>query len=152
MSRWYFSIALIIPVGLIAQPGPSNHPIESWDAARFSQYCESYIDDPSGAEGSLCRGFILGFAAGAVAVQEAVAPASNRDEFSDRAVETRAGSRLQRMNLDALPWFCLNPDTSLADIASLVLADLDSESAANALGVAAAVRRALARALPCDTD
>lgn len=152
MSRWYFALAMIIPLGLLAQPVSSNYPLEDWDGARFTEYCEAYLDDPASTEGALCRGFVLGFVAGAIAVQESVAPTSEGSEFSDRAASTRVGSRLERLSLNALPWFCLSSDTTLNDIAISALDELNARPVADAAAVAAALRRALARALPCDPN
>ena len=152
MSSWHFAIALFLPIGLVAQPGPSNHSLENWDGERFTHYCEAYLDDPASTEGALCRGFLLGFVAGAIAVQESVAPASDGDNFGERATRTRVGSRLQRLELNALPWFCLRSDSTLTDIAASALTDLNAGRTSDAPDVATAMRRALARALPCDSD
>ena len=121
-------------------------------------HCAVYEEDPEGEDGIFCVRYIQGFIDGAVVTDERVtynvANEYDREEtFTERAIRTRLGSRIDRYGPSYYAEFCLGEPLPLAEVARAVIADLlkidDVEGRELARDV---VYMTLRREFPCGMD
>jgi hypothetical protein len=132
--------------------------VEALSTEELISHCAVYEEDPEGEDGIFCVRYIQGFIDGAVVTDERVtynvANEYDRDEtFTERAIRTRLGSRIDRYGPSYYAEFCLGEPLPLAEVARVVIADLlaleDLEGRELAREV---VYETLRREYPCDTD
>lgn len=114
----------------LAAAGPA-HAVENLTTEELVSHCIHYPDDPDGADGIFCVRYVQGFIDGAVAtdqrVTENVAAEYDRGEsFTERAIRTRVGSRLERFGPSYYAEFCLGAPVPLAAVVDNVVTDLDN--------------------------
>ena len=103
--------------------------VEALSTEELISHCVVYEDDPDGEDGIFCVRYIQGFIDGAVATDERVtynvAAEYDRDEtFTERAIRTRLGSRIERYGPSFYAEFCLGDPVPLAEVVEVVVADL----------------------------
>ena len=132
--------------------------VEALSTEELTLHCAVYEDDPDGEDGIFCVRYIQGFIDGAVATDERVtynvAAEYDEDEtFTERAIRTRVGSRLERFGPSYYAEFCLGDPVPLAEVVEVVVADLLSlasiEGNERARDV---VYTTLRREYPCEAD
>jgi hypothetical protein len=132
--------------------------VEALSTEELISHCVVYEEDPEGEDGIFCVRYIQGFIDGAVVTDERVtynvANEYDRDEtFTERAIRTRLGSRIDRYGPSYYAEFCLGEPVPLAEVARVVIADLlaieDLEGRELAREV---VYETLRREYPCDAD
>ena len=132
--------------------------VEALSTEELISHCVFYGDDPDGEDGIFCVRYIQGFIDGAVATDERVtynvaAEYDKKETFTERAIRTRVGSRIERYGPSYYAEFCLGDPVPLAEVVDVVVADLlnlDSlEGRENARDV---VYTTLRRAYPCEND
>ena len=132
--------------------------VEALSTEELISHCAIYGDDPDGEDGIFCVRYIQGFIDGAVATDERVtynvaAEYDKKETFTERAIRTRVGSRIERYGPSYYAEFCLGDPVPLADVVEVVVADLLSldslEGRENARDV---VYTTLRREYPCETD
>jgi hypothetical protein len=132
--------------------------VEALSTEELISHCAVYEEDPDGEDGIFCVRYIQGFIDGAVVTDERVtynvADEYDRDEtFTERAIRTRLGSRIDRYGPSYYAEFCLGEPLPLAEVARVVIADLlaleDLEGRELARDVVYATLR---REYPCDAD
>jgi hypothetical protein len=118
-------------IGIVALSGAANiaHAVEALSTEELISHCAVYEEDPDGKDGIFCVRYIQGFIDGAVATDERVtynvANEYDRDEsFTERAIRTRLGSRLDRYGPSYYAEFCLGEPVPLAEVARVVVEDL----------------------------
>lgn len=132
--------------------------VEALSTEELILHCAVYEDDPNGEDGIFCVRYIQGFIDGAVATDERVtnnvADEYDRDEtFTERAIRTRVGSRLERYGPSFYAEFCLGDPVPLTEVVEVVVEDLlklenfDGQERARDV-----VYTTLRRAYPCETD
>ena len=130
--------------------------VEALSTEELIEHCAVYETDPDGKDGIFCVRYIQGFIDGAVVTDERVtynvANEYTRDEtFSERAIRTRIGSRLDRYGPSYFAEFCLGEPLPLAEVVRVVVRDLlrldDLEGRELARDV---VYGSLRRAYPCE--
>ena len=130
--------------------------VEALSTEELISHCAVYEDEPDGEDGIFCVRYIQGFIDGAVATDERVtynvAAEYDRDEtFTERAIRTRLGSRIDRYGPSYYAEFCLGEPVPLAAVVDVVVADLlgldDLEGRELARDVVYATLR---REYPCD--
>jgi hypothetical protein len=147
-------------IGIIAFSAiPSDaRAVEALSTEELISHCAVYEEDPDGEDGIFCVRYIQGFIDGAVVTDERVtynvADEYDRDEtFTERAIRTRLGSRIDRYGPSYYAEFCLGEPLPLAEVARVVIADLlaleDLEGRELARDVVYATLR---REYPCDAD
>lgn len=107
----------------------SASAVEALSTEELIEHCTVYETDPDGEDGIFCVRYIQGFIDGAVATDERVtynvANEYTRDEtFSERAIRTRVGSRLDRYGPSYYAEFCLGEPLPLAEVVRVVVRDL----------------------------
>lgn len=131
--------------------------VEPLSTEELILHCAVYEDDPDGEDGIFCVRYIQGFIDGAVATDERVtnnvADEYDKEEsFTERAIRTRIGSRLDRFGPSVYAEFCLGDPVPLADVVELVVADLlkleSMDGRENARDVVYATLR---REYPCES-
>ena len=132
--------------------------VEALSTEELILHCAVYEDDPDGEDGIFCVRYIQGFIDGAVATDERVtnnvADEYDREEtFTERAIRTRVGSRLERYGPSFYAEFCLGDPVPLAEVVEVVVADLlkleNLEGRERARDV---VYGTLRTAYPCETN
>lgn len=132
--------------------------VEALSTEELISHCAVYEQDPEGEDGIFCVRYIQGFIDGAVVTDERVtynvANEYDRDEtFTERAIRTRLGSRIDRYGPSYYAEFCLGDPVPLADVVEVVIADLlaleDLQGRELARDVVYATLR---REYPCNTD
>ncbi len=103
--------------------------VEALSTEELIAHCAIYEQDPEGADGIFCVRYIQGFIDGAVATDERVtynvAAEYDRDEtFTERAIRTRLGSRIDQYGPSYYAEFCLGEPVPLSEVVRVVIADL----------------------------
>ncbi len=118
-------------IGIVALSAAADiaHAVEALSTEELISHCALYEEDPDGKDGIFCVRYIQGFIDGAVATDERVtynvANEYDRDEsFTERAIRTRLGSRIDRYGPSYYAEFCLGEPVPLAEVARVVVADL----------------------------
>ena len=152
-TGWY-AIALLLATLYTTE----STAVEALSTEELILHCAVYGDDPDGEDGIFCVRYIQGFIDGAVATDERVtynvAAEYDRDEsFTERAIRTRLGSRIERYGPSFYAEFCLGDPVPLAEVVKVVVADLlrleDVDRQERARDVVYATLR---REYPCETD
>ena len=116
---------------LVLLASSNARAVESMSTEELVSHCIYYEQDPESVDGVFCVRYIQGFIDGAVATDERVtnnvADEYGKDEsFSERAIRTRLGSRIERFETyDAE--FCLGEPVPLKTVVELVVTDLENE-------------------------
>ena len=132
--------------------------VEALSTEELISHCVVYEEDPDGEDGIFCVRYIQGFIDGAVATDERVtynvANEYDRDEtFTERAIRTRLGSRIDRYGPSYYAEFCLGEPVPLAEVVRVVIADLlQIESFEGRELARDVVYATLRREYPCDAD
>jgi hypothetical protein len=147
-------------IGTVAILAAANsaEAVEALSTEELISHCVVYEEDPDGEDGIFCVRYIQGFIDGAVATDERVtynvADEYDREEtFTERAIRTRLGSRIDRYGPSYYAEFCLGEPVPLAEVVRVVVADLlkidDFEGHELARDE---VYTTLRREFPCDTN
>jgi hypothetical protein len=132
--------------------------VEALSTEELISHCVVYEEDPDGEDGIFCVRYIQGFIDGAVATDERVtynvADEYDREEtFTERAIRTRLGSRIDRYGPSYYAEFCLGEPVPLAEVVRVVIADLlQLESLEGRELARDVVYATLRREYPCDAD
>ena len=132
--------------------------VEALSTEEFISHCVVYEEDPDGEDGIFCVRYIQGFIDGAVATDERVtynvADEYDREEsFTERAIRTRLGSRIDRYGPSYYAEFCLGEPVPLAEVARVVIADLLALESLEGRELARdVVYESLRREYPCEAD
>jgi hypothetical protein len=147
-------------IGIVAFAAAASdaRAVEALSTEELISHCAVYEEDPDGEDGIFCVRYIQGFIDGAVATDERVtynvAAEYARDEsFTERAIRTRLGSRLDRYGPSYYAEFCLGEPVPLAEVARAVIADLLALENLEGRELARDVVYAtLRREYPCDAE
>jgi hypothetical protein len=132
--------------------------VEALSTEELISHCVVYEQDPDGEDGIFCVRYILGFIDGAVATDERVtynvADEYDREEsFTERAIRTRLGSRIDRYGPSYYAEFCLGEPVPLAEVAGVVISDLLALDSLEGRELARdVVYSTLRREYPCEAD
>lgn len=147
-----------IGIVMISAAASDARAVEALSTEELISHCAVYEQDPEGEDGIFCVRYIQGFIDGAVVTDERVtynvADEYDREEtFTERAIRTRLGSRLDRYGPSYYAEFCLGEPLPLTEVARVVIADLlqieDLDGRELAREV---VYETLRREFPCDAD
>ena len=147
-------------IGIIAFSAVASdaRAVEALSTEELISHCAVYEEDPEGEDGIFCVRYIQGFIDGAVVTDERVtynvADEYDRDEtFTERAIRTRLGSRIDRYGPSYYAEFCLGEPLPLAEVARVVIADLLALEEIKGRELAReVVYETLRREYPCDAD
>ena len=132
--------------------------VEALSTEELISHCVVYEEDPDGEDGIFCVRYIQGFIDGAVVTDERVtynvADEYDREEtFTERAIRTRLGSRIDRYGPSYYAEFCLGEPVPLAEVVRVVIADLlQLENLEGRELAREVVYKTLRLEYPCDTD
>jgi hypothetical protein len=118
-------------IGIVVISAASSNAlaVEALSTEELISHCAVYERDPEGEDGIFCVRYIQGFIDGAVVTDERVtynvADEYDREEtFTERAIRTRLGSRIDRYGPSYYAEFCLGEPLPLAEVARVVITDL----------------------------
>ncbi len=140
---------------LLAERAGSVEPLSTPELA---EHCAFLHDDPEGKDAIFCIRYVQGFIDGAVAtdarVLENIATEFENDEtFSERAIRSRIGSRVNRRGPTVYADFCLGEPDSLEEVVEKVASDLANRKVLDEdLLARDAVFSTLRREYPCSSD
>jgi hypothetical protein len=146
----------LLTAGIALAALPAANAVEALSTAELKSHCEVYEEDPDGEDGIFCVRYIQGFIDGAVVTDERVtynvADEADRDEsFTERAIRTRVGSRLDRYGPSVYADFCLGEPVPLAEVVKKVVDDLLNETFVREMPLARDIVYAtLRRNYPCE--
>ncbi len=132
--------------------------VEALSTEELIAHCAIYEQDPEGADGIFCVRYIQGFIDGAVATDERVtynvAAEYDRDEtFTERAIRTRLGSRIDQYGPSYYAEFCLGEPVPLSEVVRVVIADLlELENLEGRKRARDIVYATLRTEYPCESD
>ena len=132
--------------------------VEALSTEELVSHCVVYPDDPEGKDGIFCVRYIQGFIDGAVITDERVtyniADELDRSEnFSERAIRTRLGSRLNRYGPSVYAEFCLGEPLPLKEVVDAVVSDLLTPGFTKGKELAReAIYTTLRQNWPCEVD
>lgn len=132
--------------------------VEPLSTPELAEHCAFYHEDRDGKDAIFCIRYVQGFIDGAVAtdarVLENIATEFDEDEtFSERAIRSRIGSRINRRGPTVYADFCLGEPDSLEDVVEKVVDDLANRKVLDKdLLARDAVFSTLRREYPCDSD
>ncbi len=132
--------------------------VEPLSTPELAAHCALYHEDPDGKDAIFCVRYVQGFIDGAVAtdarVLENIATEVDQDEsYSERAIRTRIGSRINRRGPTVYADFCLGEPDTLEEVVEKVVDDLANRLVLDKdLLARDAVFTTLRREYPCDPD
>jgi hypothetical protein len=132
--------------------------VEPLSTPELAEHCKYYHEDRDGKDAIFCVRYVQGFIDGAVAtdarVLENIATEFDEDEtFSERAIRSRIGSRINRRGPTVYADFCLGEPDSLEEVVEKVVEDLANRKVLDKdLLARDAVFTTLRREYPCDPD
>lgn len=132
--------------------------VEALSTEELVSHCAVYENDPEGEDGIFCVRYLQGFIDGAVVTDERVtynvaAEYEKEESFTQRAIRTRLGSRLDLYGPSFYAEFCLGEPVLLAEVAKVVIADLLALESFEGRELARdVVYASLRRAYPCGVD
>lgn len=145
----------VIALFLFAERAGSVEPLSTPELA---EHCAFYFEDREGKDAIFCIRYVQGFIDGAVAtdarVLENVATEFDEDEsFTERAIRSRIGSRINRRGPTVYADFCLGEPDSLESVVEKVVNDLANRKVLDKdLLARDAVFSTLRREYPCKPD
>jgi len=148
-----FALPIIFSALMFAVPAGA---VEWLTEGELENQCDQFLDDPQSRQGALCMAFIQGFLAGAEATDGVVAEriskmqAPTGDSYSDRAIRTRIGSRLERFGTPYYAGYCIDNDVPSSTVISEVIDYLGNHPDEPGITANQAVYMALVDRFPCE--
>ena len=150
-----YRVLFICCIALLASS--NARAVEALSTEELVSHCIYFEQEPESVDGVFCVRYIQGFIDGAVATDERVTKNvadeyGKEESFSERAIRTRLGSRLERFETYYAE-FCLGEPVPLRAVVELVIADLLDPERVEAQPLARDVVYAtLRREYPCAAD
>lgn len=107
---------------------PSAWAVEKLTTAELVSHCDKYYDETAEEDRIFCVRYIQGFIDGAIATDERVLrnvakELGDSESFSERAMRTRVGSRLDRYGATSYAGYCLGDPVPLREVVEFVVED-----------------------------
>ena len=130
--------------------------IEPLTAAQLNDVCADSREKRDSPKARLCIYYVKGFLDGAVATdgrvaENVVAEIEAEETFTDRAIRTRVGSRLQNYGPSVYAEFCVGQPDPIADVVLHVIEELDRHEDLERIQAQSVVYSSLRRHYPCTT-
>ena len=111
---------------------PSAWAVEALSTKDLMSHCDKYHDQNAEKDHIFCVRYIQGFVDGAVATDEQVAQNiveeyEREETYSQRAMRTRIGSRLDRYGSSVYADYCLGDPVQLKEVVERVVQSLENE-------------------------
>ena len=154
MTKWLYLCAVAIGMSMSFEA----RAVEALSTDELKLHCEVYEVDPDGKDGIFCVRYIQGFIDGAVATDERVtyniADELDRDNsFSERAIRTRVGMRLNMYGPSVYADFCLGEPVPLKEVVEVIIQDLLNTEYVREMPLARdIVFTSLRNAYPCEIE
>jgi hypothetical protein len=129
--------------------------VEALETAELASHCKHFLAGEDTVDGTFCIRYIQGFIDGAVATDERVTLSvsdeyERSESFSQRAIRTRIGARVQQYGASVYAGYCLGDPLPLREVVKKVVADLEDADKVSAHPLARAlVYQTLTREFPC---
>jgi hypothetical protein len=105
---------------------PSTWAVEALTTEELVSHCDKYRDETAAEDRTFCIRYVQGFIDGAVVTDDrvlnSVAGEYEKEEtFTDRALRTRLGSRLERYGATSYAGYCLGDPVPLQEVVEHVV-------------------------------
>jgi hypothetical protein len=153
-KAWWCAVGMLF----VLVPLQDARAVEALSTEELIEHCAVYEDDPEGKDGIFCVRYIQGFIDGAVATDERVTyniadELDSEESFTERAIRTRVGSRIERFGSSYYAEFCLGEPVPLAAVVQVIVGDLMKLKNLEGRELARdVVYETLRRHYPCQTD
>lgn len=136
---------------------PRAWSVEPLTATQLNQVCENYRDQADEPWSLLCIYYVKGFLDGAVATdrrvaENVVAEIEQEETFTERAIRTRVGNRLDRFGPSVYAEFCVGQPDPIADVVLHVVEELERYDDLEGIQAQTVVYDTLRRHYPCATE
>ncbi|MGB5163776.1 MAG: Rap1a/Tai family immunity protein [Woeseiaceae bacterium] len=124
-KAWWCAVGTLLVLATLQDA----RAVEALSTEELIEHCAVYEDDPDGEDGIFCVRYIQGFIDGAVATDERVTyniadELDSEESFTERAIRTRVGSRIERFGSSYYAEFCLGEPLPLAAVVQVIVTDL----------------------------
>lgn len=107
---------------------PSAWAVEALTTEELVSHCEKYGDETAAEDRTFCIRYVQGFIDGAVATDDRVLSSlageyEKEETFSERAIRTRLGSRVERYGATSYAGYCLGDPVPLREVVEHVVED-----------------------------
>lgn len=150
---------MVLAIAVLGHTPADVAAVESLSTAELASHCDHYRENPEGEDGIFCVRYIQGFIDGAVATDERVALnvaaeyEDDQESFTERAIRTRLGSRLERFGPSYYAEFCLGAPVPLAEVVERVVDSLaEAEFTPDDQRARDVVYQVLREHYPCEPD
>ena len=151
-------VSLIIAVTvsfLIVAPRASA--IEPLTAEQLQQACVEFRGQADSPYSALCVYYVKGFLDGAVATdgrvaENVAAEIEEAESFTDRAIRTRVGSRLEEYGPSVYAEFCVGQPDPITEVVMHVVEELERYDDLDGVQAQSVVYASLRRHYPCEVD
>jgi len=153
-KAWWCAVGMLLAL----VPLQDARAVEALSTEELIEHCAVYEDDPDGKDGIFCVRYIQGFIDGAVATDERVTyniadELDKEESFTERAIRTRVGSRIERFGSSYYAEFCLGEPVPLAAVVQVIVGDLMKLKNLEGRELARdVVYETLRRQYPCQAD
>jgi hypothetical protein len=130
MSRRASSLLSSLTLALIFAVASGPLSAHWLTGSELRQHCASLPQDPQSPGAMVCISYVQGFIGGAQTWSDAINPPTSgagvaaRKSYTERAAQTRVGSRLRQQTVFQGNGYCIGEDTSATRIAATVAAHL----------------------------
>jgi len=136
---------------------PRAFSFEPLTATQLQQACIDEREQADGQWSLLCVYYVKGFLDGAVATDARVAEnvaaeIEEKETFTERAIRTRVGSRLEKYGPSVYAEFCVGQPDPIADVVLHVIEELDRYDDLEGLQAQTVVYASLRRHYPCNVE
>lgn len=157
-TRGHIKAAVIaaLSLSMIFTIASSVWAVESLSIEELISHCEAYGEEPDGLDGTFCVRYIQGFIDGAVVTDERVTyniadEFYGTESFTQRAMRTRVGSRMNLYGPSVYAEFCLGDPLPLRSVVEAVISDLLNKEMIQSMSLARdLVYTTLRREYPCE--
>lgn len=132
-GTWFVKTVFVATLVAAMLPARFALAVEPLSTVELASHCDKYYDEKLTEDRTFCTRYIQGFIDGAVVTDERVtqnvAKEFEQDEsFTERAVRTRIGNRLERYGPSVYAEYCLGDPVPLAEVVEHVVTALEDEA------------------------
>ena len=136
---------------------PRASAIEPLTAEQLQQACVEFKGQADSAYSALCVYYVKGFLDGAVATdgrvaENVAAEIEEAESFTERAIRTRVGSRLEEYGPSVYAEFCVGQPDPIAEVVMHVVEELERYDDLEGVQAQNVVYASLRRHYPCEVD
>lgn len=148
-TKWLIGL-----IGCLSFVGTVAANEESWlTSDELGRYCLALDQVVDRSDGIVCIAYLQGFLAGTRLARGPQASAeASAESFAERAIRTRAGSYLRRIEEGRSGDYCIRGDVAPGEVVDAIVAYLDAHPDASEVAPHNIVHETLMRQFPCNEE